>query len=155
MIEDDDAISEDTDLKYILEIGKRHPIQDATIDEVTAELVDEGRTSLMLKQFISFIVAIEGRNNTTKYLIDASEYWSSVEGGFEDDGKMKNKLYESSQLTDEALIRCLNMRSEIMVRYVIKRANALFLDIMISQHFLSDYVNLIMEREAMEILKIL
>lgn len=68
---------------------------------------------------------------------------------------MRERLYNDNLINNEALIHSINKKSEIMVRYVLKKSNSLFLNTSVNERFLTEFVKNITEPEVLEILQVL
>jgi hypothetical protein len=123
--------------------------------EIAENLIDEAKLNPNLKQFIRFIFAVEVDWDALKHLKHAFDDWSSDSEDFLDHEEMREQLCNNNLINNEALVHSMNKKSEIMVRYVLKRWNSLYLNTSVSERFLTEFVKQINEPEVLEILQVL
>lgn len=145
----------DPELKAIQKISNKFLKSSNNIREEAENLIDEAKLNPNLKQFIKFIFAVEGDNDATRHLKNAADDWSSASGDMFESEELKEHLFNDNHINNEALTHSMHMKSEIMVRYVIKKSNNLYLNTSISEQFLFEFVRLINEPEVLEILQVL
>ncbi|CAI2385480.1 unnamed protein product [Moneuplotes crassus] len=108
------------------------------IESIYKTLSQKSKGNHLLYQFITFILLIEGPNDVTNQLSNSKEFWpKDIERDEVDIRDLKKKLFNDLKIGNDALEYCLLVKSEICLRYIIKMAKAIFLNLTMRHETLS------------------
>lgn len=154
LIEADARLNEDPELQEIKQLWNTSSKSINSLKEEWENFIEETKSSQPLKNFIAFLYEVERDNKVVKILMEAGEGLAlgskeTVNSLGSDGSHIENST------VNEALTYSMSRKSQIMVRYVLKKSGCLYQSIWIGEKSLYALIKQIKEPEVLEILKAL